>query len=345
MTIFRQPGATKGILWALAIILLFVLLAAIGVDYARLKIQASTLPTPTPAQANAEKPRRRVVMIVHGDQAQGFWSVVRRGAEQGAQEEGVNLELHGLKVFDMAEMSRLIDEAVASRPDGMVISLPDVKALTPSVQKIVEAKIPFVVINAGRKESHDLGALTYIGQQEYEAGYAAGMRMAEAGVRRAYCINHEPGNAATVERCQGFSDALMLAGGKTDVLAIDKGNLDQARERIVMGLQIAPDTDGLLAVSDLPIAIEAVESAGMQGQVKVAQFDFSPQTLEVIENRKMLFAVDQQQYLQGYLPVVFLNLYFSNANTVPQEVIATGPSFITQDNAALIKNLSTAGTR
>ena len=79
--------------------------------------------------------------------------------------------------------------------------------------------------------------------------------------------------------------------------------------------------------------------------MKIATFDLSPDVLDAIEAGNMLFAIDQQQYLQGYLPVVLLTLYNTNLNTIANPVLMTGPGFVTQDTAARVKDLSEAGTR
>ena len=68
--------------------------------------------------------------------------------------------------------------------------------------------------------------------------------------------------------------------------------------------------------------------------------------MKAIQDGEIEFAVDQQQYLQGYLPVVFLSLYKSNANTVGGgQPVLTGPGFVTKDNAATVQKLAEAGTR
>ena len=100
-----------------------------------------------------------------------------------------------------------------------------------------------------------------------------------------------------------------------------------------------------MSTKEIPAILEAVEALGMQDRVKIGEFDFSPDLLEAILDGKVSFAIDQQPYLQGYLPMTFLNLQFTNANMVSQNEIATGPSFITKENAELIRNLSEAGTR
>ena len=120
---------------------------------------------------------------------------------------GVKVEYQAPPTFDMVAMSQLIDAAVASKPDGLVVSVPDADALGPSIKAAVAAGIPVITMNSGSDVSQELGALNHVGQTEYEAGLGAGERMGEAGVKNALCVNQEVGNAALDQRCKGFTDA------------------------------------------------------------------------------------------------------------------------------------------
>ena len=344
MQLFKRIHKLGWRFWAILFALLAI--AAISIVLVRTKAPAAMPPAPTP-NSETSQPRPRVVMIVHGNfSTSKFWPKVQRGAEQGAKDYGIEFELHGLaNSADMTEMSGLIEQAVASKPDGIIISLPDVEALKPATDKISQAGIPFIIINSGRQYVDEVGALTYIGQLEYEAGHQAGMRLAAEGVHHAYCINHQPQNVAVMDRCRGFIDAITLAGGSADTLVIDLDDAENARARIKDVLTLYPDTDGLLTTKEIPFLLEVVEATGMQGKVKIGEFDFSPDVLKAIMDGKVLFAIDQQPYLQGYLPMTFLNLRFTNANIIAQSEIATGPGFITQENAEQIEKLSEAGTR
>ena len=83
-----------------------------------------------------------------------------------------------------------------------------------------------------------------------------------------------------------------------------------------------------------------------KNSVTLATFDLSPEVLDAVSAGPIAFAVDQQPYLQGYLPVVFLELAVRNRNEVGAgQMVATGPSLVTKDNAAAIAALSEQGTR
>src|SRR5690606_23158866 len=262
----------------------------------------------------------RIVVVTHGQASDPFWSVVKNGVDAAAADMGVTVEYQAPSTFDMVAMSQLIDAAVASDPDGLVVSIPDPDALGPSITAAVEAGIPVISINSGSDVAEELGVLAHIGQTEYEAGYGGGQRMAAAGATNALCVNQEVGNVALDLRCQGFTDAMNEAGGQVEVLAVDLAGPTGSANRISAALSANPDVDAIftLGPTGAGAALQVLESEGLMGEVLVATFDLSPEVLEAIRDGNMLFAIDQQQYLQGYLPIVYLTLYLTNLNTPGQ---------------------------
>lgn len=299
------------------------------------------------AQGQTDRGDIRIVVVTHGQAADPFWSVVKNGVDQAARDMGVNVEYQAPDTFDMVAMSRLIDAAVASRPNGLVVSIPDADALGDSVRAAVEAGIPVVSINSGSDVAEELGVMVHIGQTEYEAGFGGGERMAAAGVTNALCVNQEVGNVALDLRCQGFTDAMEAAGATVEVLAVDLADPTESQQRISAALSSNPDVDGILTLGPTGAApaLQALQSENLLDRIKLATFDLSPEVLEAIENGDVLFAIDQQQYLQGYLPIVLLTLYNTNLNTIANDVLMTGPGFVTQENAARVIELARQGTR
>jgi simple sugar transport system substrate-binding protein len=289
----------------------------------------------------------RIVVVTHGQASDPFWSVVKNGVDQAATDMRVNVEYQAPGTFDMVAMAQLIDAAVASNPDGLVVSVPDANALGDSIKAAVAAGIPVISINSGSDVAAELGVLTHIGQTEYEAGYGGGQRMAAAGAKKAICVNQEVGNAALDLRCEGFTKAMEEAGGSVTVLAVDLADPTDSEGKISAALQANPDVNAIftLGPTGAAPALKALESGGMLGKMLVATFDLSPEVLEAVRDGNMLFAIDQQQYVQGYLPIVYLTLYLENLNTPGSLLVQTGPGFVTQDTAARVIDLAKAGTR
>jgi simple sugar transport system substrate-binding protein len=91
--------------------------------------------------------------------------VVRNAAETAARETNCDLDYRSPDHFDLAAMSHLIDEAVASKPDRLIVSIPDVAILGPSIRAAVAAGIPVISINSGLDVSKQLGCLMHIGKR------------------------------------------------------------------------------------------------------------------------------------------------------------------------------------
>lgn len=293
--------------------------------------------------ASAAFAEYRFIYVSHGQANDSFHSVVKNAAMKAAQDLGVKLEYRSPETFDMVAMSQLIDAAVNQDPDGLIVTIPDGDALGPSIQRAVEAGIPVISTNSGSDVSRKLGALIHIGQEEYTAGLEAGRKLKELGGKKGICVHVEPGNVALDQRCQGFSDGF---GGNVSVLPTSL-DIPENVAKIRAALDSDPDIDTILGTSAPHAgesAVKAVEEAGREGQVHVATFDLSAQMLQYIVDGKAEFAIDQQQYLYGYLPVVLLKLY-NDYGLMPAANIASGPKLVTQKDAAQVIELSAQGIR
>jgi simple sugar transport system substrate-binding protein len=289
----------------------------------------------------------RFVVVTHGQSSDPFWSVAANGVEDAAADMGVEVEYQAPGTFDMVEMAQLIDAAVASQPDGLVVSLPDADALGPSIEAAVAADIPVITMNSGSDTFADLGVLVHVGQTEFEAGQIAGERFAEEGVQNPICLNQEVGNAALDLRCEGFFDGLGVEG---EVIAVDLDDPTGTTETVAGALQNNPDIDGILTLGPTGATptLQALQEAGTLGEIAFATFDLSPEVLEAIDAGDMLFAIDQAQYLQGYLPIVFLTKYLETG-ALPlgskDRVLLTGPQIVTAETASQVVDYSEQGVR
>jgi simple sugar transport system substrate-binding protein len=284
-----------------------------------------------------------IQVVTHGQAADPFWSVVKNGVDTAADDLGVNVEYRAPERFDMPAMRRLIDAAVAKKPDGLAVSIPDPDALTASIRKAVDAGIPVVSLNSGDDVSDEVGAIAHVGQSERLAGVQAGQRMREEGVRNALCVNQEVGNAALDLRCEGFREGLR---GQVEVLAVDLADPTTAQSRVANALETRGDVDGILTLGPTGAdpTIAALRDAGRLGDITVATFDLSPSALRAVRDGDLLFAIDQQQFLQGYLPIEMLT-HYAQLGLAPANDVLTGPAFVTRENAGRVINLAQEGLR
>jgi simple sugar transport system substrate-binding protein len=281
-------------------------------------------------------------MVTHSDEG-SFWSVVKKGAEQAAKDEGVKL-VWSPSNNDPQKQAQLIDAAVSQKVDGLAVSVPNASAIKGSLEKAKAAGIPIITLNSGVDDYKALGAITHVGQSEGIAGEAAGAKLKAAGVKKVLCIIHEQNNIGLQQRCDGVKKSF---GGPVTNLQV-KGTSDIAttQTEVKSKLQADKSYDGVIALN--PDIAAAVKTAikGASSSAKLATFDLSPAVLKDIAAGSVLFAVDQQQYLQGYLPIVFLKLFKNNANTVGGgQPVLTGPGFVEKANVSTVQKLADAGTR
>src|SRR5262247_2959533 len=112
------------------------------------KLALAALAAVSLGATSASAVQLRIVVVSHGQASDPFWSVVKNGVDEAAKVYGVNVEYRAPDTFDMVKMAQLIDAAVASKPNGLVVSIPDADALGPSIQAAVKAGIPVISMNS-----------------------------------------------------------------------------------------------------------------------------------------------------------------------------------------------------
>src|SRR4051794_41886768 len=284
----------------------------------------------------------KFAMVTHSDEG-SFWSVVKKGAQAAAKAEGVQL-IWSPSNNDPQKQAQLIAAAISQKVDGLAVSVPNYDAIKGELQKAKAAGIPIVTLNSGVDQFQQIGAITHVGQTETIAGQAAGAKLKAAGVKKVLCVIHEQNNIGLQQRCQGVKQG--FGGPVTNINVKGTADIATTQTEIKSKLQADKSIDGVITLNpDIASAAKtAVKGAG--SSAKLATFDLSPSVLKDISAGNVLFAVDQQQYLQGYLPIVFLKLFRNNANTVGGgQPVLTGPGFVDKSNVTTVQKLTGAGTR
>ncbi|SOE56645.1 monosaccharide ABC transporter substrate-binding protein, CUT2 family [Burkholderia sp. OK233] len=307
----------------------------------------------------------RFVAISHAPDADPFWNVVKNGIADAAKDFDVTVDYRNPPHGDLADMTRLLEQAAARNYDGVVTSIPDFDVVQTSIKRIAAKRIPIITFNSGTaQQSEALGALLHVGQSEYEAGKGAGERAKAAGVKSFLCVNNNVTNPVSFERCRGFGDAI---GADFRPVTLDSGNdPTEVENRVFAALHKSPGTQAVLALGPTSAepSLRAIAKLGRTGQIYFGTFDMTPEIGKAIVDGRAAFAVDQQPYLQGYIPVALLAIMKRDnsrdvaraseelrASAVFQQRIkayglaphfgprdvATGPSFVTRENVALVE--------
>jgi simple sugar transport system substrate-binding protein len=280
-------------------------------------------------------------VVTHGSAGDAFWDVVQNGAEAAGDDLGVTVDYQS--DGDAQRQAQLIDAAVNQEVDGLVVSMANPDALQDSIAAAVDAGIPVVTINSGGERSAEFGAIGHVGQDEMVAGEGAGRELARAGAENVLCVLHEAGNIGLEQRCSGASTGL---GAEVSTLQVDVNDVQGAQSTITSRLQSDSGIDAVLTLNSAvaAVAVAAAEDAG--SEARIATFDLNEEVITGIQDGAITFAVDQQQYEQGYLPIVMLKLYAENLNTVGGgQPVLTGPGIVDAGNVDEIADLASAGTR
>lgn len=303
----------------------------------------STAKSTAAAAGGGDNSAIKICMYTHGDGG-GFWSVAKKGAEKAAADLGVTLDYQESN-NDAQKQAQLIEAGVTGGCTGLAVSAPNPDAIKDALKKATAAGIPIVTMNSGSAVFRDLGAITHVGQDEFIAGQEAGRKFKEMGVKKVLCPLHEANNIGLQQRCDGIKDTF----GNVENLQVTAGLADLAKSQaeIQAKLESDPSIDAVFALNaDIATgaALPAAEAVGRP--IKIGTVDLSGEAVTDIKDGKIAFAIDQQQFAQGYLPVVLLYLNKINGHVLGGgQPMYTGPGFVTKDNADLVQKLAEAGTR
>jgi simple sugar transport system substrate-binding protein len=292
------------------------------------------------AGGGVDTERYTVAMLTHEAPGDTFWDKIRAGAEDAAQ--ALNIELAYSNNPEAPEMATLVQNAVDQQVDGIAVTLAYPDAVGPAVQSAVESGIPVVAFNSGKDQYEDYGALMYFGSDERVAGNAVGERLAEAGAEKAICVIQEQGHVALETRCAGVAETFP----NTENLQVEGTDAASVRQTIGAKLQQDPAVTHIVTLG-APFAMIALDAASDAGsEAEVVTFDLNAEAAQAISDGTILFSVDQQPYVQGFMAVQSLWLNLTNGNDLGGGgPVLTGPSFVDESNIEQILPYAQNNTR
>jgi simple sugar transport system substrate-binding protein len=296
------------------------------------------------ARRSAQAGAIKVAVVTHGDTG-SFWSVFKKGVDQAAKD----LKGRGVSVTqvyadnDVAKQVAGLNAAIGAKVNVIATSVPDASALKDPLTKASQKGIEIITVNSGLGAFDTLPTYeVHVGQTEDIAGQGAGKQFKKAGTKKLLIVIHEASNSGLQQRADGVKK--ILGGGAVKVLTIPDAKKDIPGTKAKVKAAFAADKklDSFLGL-DPDVTIPCLDA--IPKGTKAGTFDVGG-SIKEIQRGRMLFAIDQQQYLQGYLPVVFAVLFVTNLNTVGNgQPVLTGPGIINKGNAARVAALAAKGTR
>lgn len=302
----------------------------------------TTSESATSAGGGVDTPRYVVSMITHGAPGDTYWDLVRKGAEDAARKN--NLELRYSSDPQAPSQANLVQSAIDSGVDGIAVTLPNAEAIGPVAKAAVAKGIPTVALNAGMDDYQRFDISAFFGQEEKVAGTQAGVRLQGDGAKKVLCVIHEQGNSSQEARCAGVDEGLQ--DGSVEILYVNGQDLTAVQSTVQAKLAQDPSIDWIMALQ-ASVAMRSVSAAQDAGaQAKVATFDTNAELVGAIAEGTVAWAVDQQPYLQGYLAIDSLWLAQRNGSVMGGgRPVYTGPSFVDAGNVATIETAAKAGLR
>lgn len=306
----------------------------------KLMLTAAVIISPLAVTAEAHSDDLTYVLVSHAPDSDSWWNTVKNGIALAGEQMGVTVEYRNPPTGDLADMARIIEQAAASRPDGIITTLADYDVLSGPIKAAVDQGIDVIIMNSGSPEqAAEIGALMYVGQPEYDAGLAAGQRAARDGIGSFLCVNHYISSPSSTERCQGFADGLGVEMGNQ---MIDSGqDPSEVKNRVLAYLSANPETDAVLTLGPISAGptMLALEENGLAGDIYFGTFDLGEEIVKGIKSGVINWGIDQQPFLQAYLPVVILANY-DRYGVLPGNNINSGPGFVTADGLAKVEEFA-----
>jgi simple sugar transport system substrate-binding protein len=268
-----------------------------------------------------------------------FFTPTQYGAEDACRLLGVQFQWTGSVNSVVAEMVDATNTAISAKADGLAVAVVDKAAFRAPVDKALDAGIPVVSFNAdGAPDDPGTNRLAYVGQGLYESGYELGRRaltQIDSGDVAAFIAT--PGQLNIQPRIDGAQQAFRDSGKPVTFTPVaTNADVTQGLSIIDAYVQGHPNLAGLLAVdagSTQSVGQTVAKYKLRERGLKVAGgFDLVPETLNAVKSGDLDYTIDQQPYLQGFLPVLALYLYKLSGGLLSPTQTNTGLLFVTKDN-------------
>jgi simple sugar transport system substrate-binding protein len=295
------------------------------------------------AAGKANTPHYTFAMITHAAPGDTFWDIIRKGEAAAAAKDNVTVNYSNNQ--DPTKQATLIQDAINSKVDGIAVTDPNPAAICPTIKKAVAAGIPVVMFNAGVSNWQQCGGMSFFGQDETIAGLAAGKRLASEGAKKVLCVLQAQGQVQLEARCAGVKQGLG-SEGTMEKLYVDGTNNSAELSGITAKLNQDKSIDHVITLG-APTALIALQSIGQANSTaKLVTFDTNPALVAKIKSGQVVWAVDQQPFLQGYESIDALWLFKVNGNILGGgQTVLTGPSFIDSSNIGKVAVYAERGTR
>lgn len=283
------------------------------------------------------------IAIIGGKADDAFFAKIKKGIDDAARvvkAHGGSVNYLQLKTYDNigGDAADLVRTAISQGVDIIAVPnwVPDSE--DEAIKAAMKKGIPVMLYNAGGGDkAKELGAVNYIGNEEYPAGLAGGRYFSKHGAKHVLCVMTVPGAQNHQDRCRGIKDGMAESNLQSTGLPLPPssyGNPTAVAEAIKATLMKDASIDAVFAVSssDADAMASGIKQAGKTKSVMLGSFDMNIAGLTRIKNGEQVFAIDQQPWLQGFLAVSLCDAYVNYALELASFPVLTGPGIVDKSN-------------
>ncbi|MGO7091827.1 substrate-binding domain-containing protein [Rhizobium leguminosarum] len=285
-----------------------------------------------------------IIMVTHSPPSDTYWVSVIKGLEEAGRELDVTVQYRGVEnnLNDPNQQRRNLEAAIAAKPDGIVVSDPTPASLNATIKKASDAGIPVVLVNQGGDQVDSVGALAFVGDDPGTQGAMGAAQFNAFGSKRALIITAPPGALPFLDaRTNGFIKTFKGKATLAEIPLSDFNNSNRIKSITESQLQKDGSIDAVFSIGGCCITamMQARSDVGERARaIHWGTIDMTASAIRSLKARELDFALDAQQYAQGYYPVVMLALYVRRAIKPAEERLITGPVVITPDNVNRVES-------
>jgi simple sugar transport system substrate-binding protein len=269
-----------------------------------------------------------IQMVTHEQAGDTFWDKIRAGAQDAADAHGITLQYSNNE--NGPEQATLVQNAIDSKVSGLAVTLSNADAVIPVAKKAADSGIPVVVFNQGIDDYTEVGSKMYFGSDELLAGQTIGQKLTQQDPSgKTLCIIQAQGSVALETRCAGVKEGYP----NTENLQVNGADLPSVQQTVQSKLAQDSSITNIVTLG-APIALAALQAQEAAGNTaKLVTFDLNQEAAQAIKDGKIVFSVDQQPYVQGYMSVTMLWMNITNGNDIGGgKPTLTGPSIVDSTN-------------
>jgi simple sugar transport system substrate-binding protein len=299
-------------------------------------------------EALADQAKPKIIYVSPLGPGNPFAIPMLKGFELAGQQLGASVTYRGNQDANLwaaaGDTKRMVENAIATKPDGLVIADTYPEVLNDTIKAAVDSGIPVVLSNTGLGQGKAVGALAYVGVDEEQMGEFGAARLRDLGAKNVLVVTIPPGVPLVDARIAGIKKGIAPAKATFVEVPVEAlGDSTRLVNTMLAALQKDPTLDGIFSIGSCcgPAMVTVRQELGDRANsMHFGTIDVGAPVVDALKNKQIDFAIDQQQFLQGYLPVMMLVNYIRYGIVPADETYRSGPGLVTAKNAEQIQKLT-----